>query len=191
VSRPAASYRGNFALPSSVGDVNDGVSALLPHQTRRFIVRNCRGAVASEALILGRDGKNGSRSNAMFSHITLGVTDLGRAEKFYDAIMGVLEHPVLFKVDQALCYGTATGEKLFVLFPYDGKPAHPGNGVHAAFKTDSRAKVDAFYRAALENGGTDEGPPGLRTYYHPNYYGAYVRDPDGNKLQAVCHRKDG
>jgi catechol 2,3-dioxygenase-like lactoylglutathione lyase family enzyme len=54
----------------------------------------------------------------------------------------------------------------------------PPNGVHAAFKTESRAKVDAFYKAALEQGGTDEGPPGFRSHYHPNYDGAYVRDPD-------------
>ena len=127
----------------------------------------------------------------MFSHVTMGTKDMPRAEKFYDAIMGVLGHPALFKVDQALCYGTATGEKLFVLFPFDGRPAEPGNGVHTAFKTDSRANVEAFHAAALANGGTDEGPPGLRTHYHPNYYAAYVRDPDGNKLQAVCHRKNG
>ena len=63
--------------------------------------------------------------------------------------------------------------------------------MHAAFKVDSRATVDAFHAAALAHGGTDEGAPGLRPQYHPNYYGAYVRDPDGNKIQAVCHRKDG
>jgi catechol 2,3-dioxygenase-like lactoylglutathione lyase family enzyme len=63
--------------------------------------------------------------------------------------------------------------------------------VHVAFIVQERAKVDAFYEAALANGGTDEGPPGPRPQYHPNYYGAYVRDPDGNKIQAVCHRKQG
>ena len=128
----------------------------------------------------------------MYSHITLGTNDMARAEKFYDAIMEVLGHPVLFKVPpEALCYGTPTGEKLFVVRPYDKRPAQAGNGVHAAFKTDSRAKVDAFHRAALAHGGSDEGAPGLRPHYHPNYYGAYVRDPDGNKIQAVCHRKNG
>jgi len=127
----------------------------------------------------------------VYSHVTVGTSDVKRSERFYDAVMVVLGHPVLFKNAKALAYGTGTGEKFFVLYPFDGKEARPGNGVHAAFKADSRAMVDAFHKAALESGGSDEGPPSLRPHYHPNYYGAYIRDPDGNKLQAVCHRKDG
>jgi catechol 2,3-dioxygenase-like lactoylglutathione lyase family enzyme len=127
----------------------------------------------------------------MYSHVTLGSNDFGRAKQFWDAVMEVLGHPVLFDLPNVLAYGTPAGEKLFILSPFDGGEARPGNGVHAAFKVDSRAKVDAFHAAALANGGTDEGPPGLRPHYHPNYYGTYVRDPDGNKVQAVCHRKDG
>ena len=65
--------------------------------------------------------------------------------------------------------------------------ATAGNGSTVAFDAPSRAAVDAFHAAALEGGGTDEGAPGLRLLYHPNYYGAYVRDLDGNKLCAVCH----
>ena len=126
----------------------------------------------------------------MFSHVTLGANDIKRAEKFYDAVMAALGHPVLFKAPpNVISYGTATGEKLFVLTPFDQKEARPGNGVHAAFKVESRATVDAFHAAALANGGVDEGAPGPRAHYHPNYSGAYVRDPDGNKIQAVCHRK--
>jgi len=127
----------------------------------------------------------------MYSHITLGSNDIARAERFYDPLMKILGTPVLFKMKSALAYGTATGPKLFVVTPFDRKEARPGNGVHAAFSADSRAAVDAFHRSALDNGGSDEGPPGLRPQYHANYYGAYVRDPDGNKIQAVCHRKDG
>lgn len=127
----------------------------------------------------------------MYSHTTLGSNDRAKAEKFYDAVMAVLGHPVLFKNAKFLAYGTPTGEKVFIVPPFDGNEARPGNGVHVAFKADSRAKVDAFYKAAMEHGGKDEGAPGLRPHYHPNYYGAYVRDPDGNKIQAVCHRKDG
>lgn len=127
----------------------------------------------------------------MFSHVTLGTNDFERAIPFYDAVMEVLGHPTLFRFETAVAYGEATGPKLFILSPFDGEPARAGNGVHAAFAADSRATVDAFHRVALEHGGTDEGAPGLRPHYHPNYYGAYVRDPDGNKIQAVCHRKDG
>ena len=128
----------------------------------------------------------------MFSHVTLGSNDFAKAEKFYDAVMGVLGHPVMFKAPgSVLAYGTPTGEKLFILRPFDQKEARPGNGVHAAFKVDKRAIVDAFHAAALANGGSDEGAPGPRPQYHANYYGAYVRDPDGNKIQAVCHRSNG
>jgi catechol 2,3-dioxygenase-like lactoylglutathione lyase family enzyme len=127
----------------------------------------------------------------MYSHVTLGTNDMERARRFYDAVMAVLGHPTMFAAPQVTAYGTPTGPKLFLLPPFDGQEARPGNGVHAAFKVDSRATVDEFHRTALAHGGTDEGPPGLRPHYHPNYYGAYVRDPDGNKIQAVCHRKDG
>jgi catechol 2,3-dioxygenase-like lactoylglutathione lyase family enzyme len=125
----------------------------------------------------------------MYSHITLGTNDYPAAERFYDAVMAVLGHPKLFKVPGSCAYGETTGPKLFIVPPFDGQPARPGNGVHAAFIAKSRSVVDEFHRVALAHGGTDEGPPGLRPHYHPNYYGAYVRDPDGNKLQAVCHRR--
>lgn len=127
----------------------------------------------------------------MYSHITLGTNVIARAQRFYDAVMAVLGHPVLFRTPTMQAYGEPTGPKLFIVPPFDRKEARPGNGVHAAFRTDSRANVDAFYKAAIANGCSDEGPPGLRPHYHANYYGAYVRDPDGNKIQAVCHRKDG
>ena len=123
----------------------------------------------------------------MYSHITLGSSDIARAEAFYDPIMKRLGHPVLMKGPGVLGYGLPTGVKLFVVHPFDGKQAVAGNGVHAAFAAASRGVVDQFHALALANGGTDEGAPGLRPHYHPNYYGAYVRDPDGNKLQAVCH----
>jgi catechol 2,3-dioxygenase-like lactoylglutathione lyase family enzyme len=127
----------------------------------------------------------------MYSHVTLGSNDIARAEAFYDPIMQLLGHPVLMKGPGVLGYGLPTGEKLFVLHPFDGKEARAGNGVHAAFKVDARALVDQFHALALANGGTDEGPPGPRPHYHPNYYAAYVRDPDGNKIQAVCHSAKG
>ena len=105
--------------------------------------------------------------------------------------MEVLGHPVLFERPGGIAFGEATGPKTFIGPTFDGAQALPGNGVHIAYIVQSRAQVDAFHAAALANGGSDEGAPGLRPQYHPNYYGAYVRDPDGNKLQAVCHSPGG
>jgi catechol 2,3-dioxygenase-like lactoylglutathione lyase family enzyme len=127
----------------------------------------------------------------MFSHVTLGTNDWAAVKPFWAAVMEALSIPVMFEYDGGIAYGEATGPKLFVGPPFDGQPATNGNGTHVAFIADSRAKVDAFYAAAMANGGSDEGPPGPRPHYHKNYYGAYVRDPDGNKLQAVCHRAEG
>lgn len=127
----------------------------------------------------------------MYSHMTLGTNDWERAKPFWKAVSKALELPELFKRDGGVAYGTLTGEKLFIGPTFDGKPATFGNGTHIAFLVKSRAMVDAFHAAAIANGGRDEGAPGLRPHYHPNYYGAYVRDPDGNKLQAVCHSSKG
>jgi catechol 2,3-dioxygenase-like lactoylglutathione lyase family enzyme len=127
----------------------------------------------------------------MFSHVTLGTNDWARAKPFWSAVMEVLGQPVLFERDGGIAYGTPTGPKTFIGPTFDGKPAQPGNGVHIAYLVPSRRHVDAFHAAALAHGGSDEGAPGLRSHYHPHYYGAYVRDPDGNKIQAVCHSSRG
>jgi catechol 2,3-dioxygenase-like lactoylglutathione lyase family enzyme len=127
----------------------------------------------------------------MFSHITLGTNDWEKAKPFWLAVMATLEHPILFEHEDGIAFGSATGPKTFIGPAFNGEAARPGNGVHIAYIVSNRATVDAFHAAALANGGTDEGPPGPRPHYHPNYYGAYVRDPDGNKLQAVCHSAKG
>ncbi|OHD00228.1 MAG: lactoylglutathione lyase [Sphingopyxis sp. RIFCSPHIGHO2_01_FULL_65_24] len=127
----------------------------------------------------------------MYSHTTLGIDDFARAEPFYDAIMAVLGHPELVRESAGKGYGTPTGPKLFIGPAYDRQPTSAGNGSHLAFVAADRATVDAFHAAALANGGSDAGPPGLRPHYHADYYGAYVRDPEGNKLQAVCHKRHG
>jgi catechol 2,3-dioxygenase-like lactoylglutathione lyase family enzyme len=127
----------------------------------------------------------------MFSHVTLGTNDWDKARPFWLAVMEVLGHPILFEHVGGIAFGEAAGPKTFIGPTFDGEPARPGNGVHVAYIVHSRATVDAFHAAALAHGGSDEGAPGLRPHYHPNYYGAYARDPDGNKLQAVCHSREG
>ena len=127
----------------------------------------------------------------MFSHVTIGADEPEKLEGFYDAVLGTLGIAPFFKLPGTLSYGTAAGPKVFVLKPFNGEAHVPGNGGHVAFLAPDRASVDAFHAKALEMGGTSEGAPGLRPHYHPNYYGAYVRDPAGNKLQAVCHSKKG
>ena len=127
----------------------------------------------------------------MFSHVTIGADEPEKLEGFYAAVLAALGISPFFKMPGTLSYGTAAGPKVFVLKPFDGKAHVPGNGGHVAFLAPDRASVDAFHAKALELGGTCEGAPGLRPHYHPNYYGAYVRDPEGNKLQAVCHSKTG
>jgi catechol 2,3-dioxygenase-like lactoylglutathione lyase family enzyme len=87
-----------------------------------------------------------------------------------------------------------TGKDAHAGFGRDGKPsfwlgtgAHPSGPAHIAFAAATRAEVDAFYKAAIAAGARDNGPPGIREHYHPSYYGAFVLDPDGNNIEAVCH----
>lgn len=127
----------------------------------------------------------------MFSHVTIGSMDPNKASKFYDEVLGTLGIGMLFSFEGAVAYGEAAGPKTFILKPYDGGAPVPGNGGHIAYLASTRSQVDAFHAAALRLGGSDEGAPGIRSHYHPNYYGAYVRDAEGNKIQAVCHSKDG
>lgn len=128
----------------------------------------------------------------MFSHITVGTSKLTRAMKFYDAVLAPLgwKRTRTFKI--AASYGpdgySGVNEPFWIVRPFDGEAATAGNGAMVAFEAATRSAVDKSYAAALAAGGKDEGPPGLREHYHQNYYGAYVRDPDGNKLCVVCHK---
>lgn len=127
----------------------------------------------------------------MFSHVFIGVSDFDRALSFYAPLMAVLG------IERRLCErsrpwaGWQLNSDLRPLFligtPYNGQPHHAGNGQMVAFLAHSRAAVRSAYQVALANGGTHEGAPGLRPEYHANYYGAYFRDPDGNKLCVACH----
>ncbi|MEP9400648.1 VOC family protein [Sphingomonas sp. VNH70] len=120
----------------------------------------------------------------MLHHVSLGTNDLARARAFYDPVLRTvgllptLDHP------EAIGYGA--GITCFSLNrPADGRAASSGNGVHVAFEVEHRGAVDAFYAAALAHGGSADGPPGLRPEYDAHYYAAFVRDPDGNKIEAL------
>ncbi|KAA2213289.1 VOC family protein [Teichococcus oryzae] len=122
----------------------------------------------------------------MIHHLSFGTSDIGRAAAFYDAVLAVVGLRRIRRDEAGVHYGT--GDILFSLVrPVDGRPASPGNGAHVAFAAADRAMVDAFHRAALAHGGTEDGPPGLRPEYNAHYYGAFLRDPDGNKIEAVTH----
>ena len=122
----------------------------------------------------------------MIHHVSLGTNDLDRARSFYDPVLAVVGIRRIEQDGQGLNYGVGTF-LITINKPLDGEPATPGNGVHIAFAAETREMVDEFYRVALANGGADDGAPGLRPNYNANYYGAFVRDPDGNKIEAVTY----
>lgn len=132
----------------------------------------------------------------MFSYICLGTNDLERATRFYDATLGALGHKRCDVTGETHWNGWqgwgiyeqqgAVQLALWVCQPFDRQPATLGNGSMVGLAARSWREVDAFHATALANGGRCEGAPGLRTEYNPDFYAAYVRDPDGNKLAAVC-----
>lgn len=128
----------------------------------------------------------------MLSHVCIGVRAFDRAFAFYSEVMSALGHELKFReLDRPWAGWMAKDQPrpLFIIGkPYDGNAAQSGNGQMVALLAHDRASVDRVYAVALANGGTCEGAPGLRAHYHPDYYGAYFRDPDGNKIGVCCHR---
>lgn len=128
-------------------------------------------------------------TGTMLSHVSLGTNDAARAAAFYDPVLAVIGMQKMGERDGSVDYGTAM--TLFSLEkPTDGKPASPGNGVHVAFLAGKRSQVDEFYEVALAHGGSDAGAPGPRPEYDANYYAAFVRDPDGNKIEVVTFQAE-
>lgn len=122
----------------------------------------------------------------MIHHVSVGTNDVPRARAFYDAVLPVVGLSPMKASDTAADYGS--GHLIFSIeTPVDGNPATPGNGSHVAFAAEDRAMVDQFHAVALANGGTSDGAPGVRAEYDAHYYGAFVRDPDGNKIEAVTY----
>ena len=127
----------------------------------------------------------------MIDHIGFPVSDYPRARDFYAKALAPLRYTLIMEVQQNEQDAPAAG------FGKDGKPdfwiggeGGLGKAVHIAILADSRAEVDAFYRAAIAAGAKDNGAPGVRAHYHPNYYGAFVLDPEGHNIEAVCHKPE-
>lgn len=121
----------------------------------------------------------------MLGHISFGVSDLERSGRFYDAALGALGYARVYTGAHAVGYGTEDGaqDQLLLILQLQGATP-PGAGFHLAFAAPSRGAVDRFHVAALAHGGVDLGAPGLRPHYGPEYYAAFVLDPDGYKLEA-------
>ena len=124
----------------------------------------------------------------MFDHVKFGVTDFAASKAFFLKALEPLG--VVVVAEGAPTYGIElsppASKASLCLYQTDEKPAH----LHLAFAAETRQQVDAFYRAALQAGGTDNGPPGLRPHYHPNYYAAFVIGPDGHNIEVVCHEPE-
>ncbi len=123
----------------------------------------------------------------VLDHVSIMVSDLDTAGAFYDAVLGALGVPRLWRDGDRIRYGErgAPGETYVSIVEDPGVPA--GDAGHWAFRAPDTAAVDAFHAAGLANGGSDDGPPGPRPAYHAHYYGAFLLDPDGNRVEAVCH----
>ena len=128
----------------------------------------------------------------MLDHIGLAVTDFERSKSFFVEALAPLEIALLVEVT-----AEQTGGDAHAGFGIEGRPhfwigngQKPVGGLHVAFTAESRSQVEAFYQAGLSAGGRDNGGPGLRPHYHPNHYAAFILDPDGNNIEAVCRKAE-
>jgi catechol 2,3-dioxygenase-like lactoylglutathione lyase family enzyme len=117
----------------------------------------------------------------MIDHIGIAVSDYQKSKKFYETALKPINYELIREFENVGGFGENKKPDFWIA---QGEATQE---LHVAFACDTREKVDAFYKAALEAGGKDNGPPGLREHYHPGYYGAFVIDPDGNNIEAVCH----
>ena len=122
----------------------------------------------------------------MFDHMGFAVADFGKSRAFYEKALGALGIGVVMQGEDYIGFGRDGGPQFWI-----GIGEAPTTRMHIAFAAKDRAAVSAFYNAAIAAGGKDNGPSGLRPQYHPNYYGAFVIDPNGHNIEAVCHSPEG
>jgi catechol 2,3-dioxygenase-like lactoylglutathione lyase family enzyme len=127
----------------------------------------------------------------MLHHVSVGVRDVARAATFYDPVLKALGYKrVMDYSPGAIAYGESKDKPEFWIgLPHDQSPASVGNGTHVGFTAKSKAAVNKFHEAALKAGGSNNGEPGPRPDYGPDYYGAFVYDLDGNKIEATLHAR--
>lgn len=121
----------------------------------------------------------------MLNHVSIGVRDIAKAKHFYDAALKPLGYTCLSEGDTSLGYGKES-VALWIGASKHPVPAHEDSYLHFCFDAPTRKSVDAFHAAALQAGGRDNGKPGIRKDYDPNYYAAFVIDPDGYRIEAYC-----
>lgn len=128
----------------------------------------------------------------MIDHLSITTTDLDRAQRFYDPVLEALGYPRVNRRPNAIGYGVRERgpDAPAYISIYLCRGVFKADNRHWAFRAPSCAAVRAFHAAAVTYGGTDDGAPGLRPEYHRDYYGAFARDPDGNRIEAVCHRSE-
>jgi catechol 2,3-dioxygenase-like lactoylglutathione lyase family enzyme len=128
----------------------------------------------------------------MLDHVSIPVADLARAATFYDSVLATIGLPRRRERADAIAYGPEArpAPVFWILKSGDGRNATSGTGLHISFQAPDRPSVDAFHRVALECGGRDAGPPGLRPHYTMPFYGAFVFDLDGFKIEAVCRKAE-
>jgi catechol 2,3-dioxygenase-like lactoylglutathione lyase family enzyme len=125
--------------------------------------------------------------NVMLDHVGFAVADYQRSKGFYEQALAPLGYTLLMEFSGAAAgFGKPDAKRPAFFIEAHGEPAR--GRLHIALSAETRAQVDAFHEAALEAGGIDNGAPGVRAVYHPDYYGGYVLDPDGNNIEAVCHQ---
>lgn len=126
----------------------------------------------------------------MLDHVSIGVRDIAAARRFYDAALAPLGYACLSAGEDSLGYGQGEAVAWWVTRAARPVPADPESGLHICFIAPSRRSVDAFHEAAIAAGGSDNGAPGLRADYGPNYYAAFVIDPEGYRIEAYCGREE-
>ncbi len=173
------------------GGFDDGIPGIRPHYAKDYYGTYVRDPDGNKLqAVCYTEGRSCGATGETISHITIGLANLARERVFYTAVLAILGIEELAEEGDAESVGYGfDGCDLPIVYvqpPYDKRPATWGNGTHTAFSAKTREQVDQFYSMAIANGGTCDGPPGPRSQYSPHYYAAYVRDPVGNKLQAVC-----